>query len=76
MAHAVKVERLGDDLVIRLPEKALARLKAKVGDTLELTEHPEGFVLSAYDAEFSRQMEAMRYVMEKHRDVLRMLSES
>jgi hypothetical protein len=32
--------------------------------------------LRAYDTEFSRQMEAMRYVMEKHRDVLRMLAES
>ncbi len=75
MPIVVKVERLGDDLVIRLPEETLARLKVKVGDTLELVEHPEGFVLSAYDAEFSPQMEAMRYVMKKHRDVLRMLAE-
>jgi len=76
MAITVKIERVGDDPIIKLPEEALAHLKANVGDTLELVEHPEGFVLRAYDTEFSRQMEAMRYVMEKHRDVLRMLAES
>lgn len=76
MAITVKVERLGDELVIKLPEDALARLKADVGDTLELVEHPEGFILSAYDAELSRQMKAMRHVMQKHRDVLQMLSKS
>jgi hypothetical protein len=46
------------------------------GDTLNLVKHPDGYVLSAYDAEFSRQMEAGRHIMKKHRDVLRMLSKS
>jgi len=36
----------------------------------------EGFVLSAYDEEFAKKMEAIRHVMRKHRDVLRMLAES
>ena len=76
MAITVKIERVGDGLMIKLPEEALARLKARVGDTLELVEHPQGFVLSPWDGEFSRQMEAMRYVMRKHRDVLQMLSKS
>ena len=74
MKLTMKLERLGDDLAIGLPGEALARLRATAGDTLEVKKHPEGLILCAYDAEFSRQMKAVRHVMEKHKDVLRMLS--
>jgi hypothetical protein len=36
MAITVKIERIGDDPITKLPEEALAHLKANVGDTSNL----------------------------------------
>ena len=39
-----------------LPKEALAKLNVTKGDTLMLTETPEGFVPTPYDVTFERQM--------------------
>jgi putative addiction module antidote len=75
MATAVKVTQIGNSLGIVLPKEMLTRLKIEKGDSLHVVEQPGGFVLTAYDEEFARQMEAMRYIMRENRDVLRRLAE-
>jgi putative addiction module antidote len=72
----LRLTQIGNSVGVILPKEVLAELNVEKGDSLNLVKHPDGFVLSAYDAEFSRQMEAARHVMKKHRDVLRMLSKS
>lgn len=72
----LKLTQIGNSVGVILPKEVLAELNVEKGDTLNLVKHLDGYVLSAYDAEFSRQMEAGRYIMKKHRDVLRMLSKS
>jgi hypothetical protein len=76
MSFTAKIEQHGDDLFISIPEDALTHLRAKVGDSLELVRTPDGILLHYHDVEFSKQMAAARLVMERNRDVLRMLSES
>jgi putative addiction module antidote len=71
----VKVTQVGNSLGIVLPKEMLAELNVEKGDSLHLVKHPDGFILSAYDEDFARKMEAIRHVMKKHRDVLRMLAE-
>lgn len=75
MTTTAKVERFGDDFVIKLPEEAIAHLSAKVGDSLELVRTPDGLLLHYHDVEFSKQMAAARLVMEQNREVLRRLAE-
>ena len=57
----------------KAPE-ALAALKVEKGDTLILTEAPDGIRFTAYDPETSQQLTAMRSVMKKRRHALRELA--
>jgi putative addiction module antidote len=75
MAVVVKVQQIGEDLAIILPEEVLAHLKASAGDTLGFVMTPNGLLLTAYDAHFAEQMAAMNHVMDENREVLRKLAE-
>ena len=53
----------------------MARLKVQKGDTLYLTEMPDGgYRLSPYDPEFERQMKLAEQIMHDDRDILRALA--
>lgn len=75
MATAIKVIAIGNSSGIVLPKETLACLNLQKGDTLYLTESPEGIRLVPYDEEFARQMEAAREIMRENRDVLKKLAE-
>lgn len=75
MATAVKVIPVGNSSGVILPKETLARLNIKRGDTLYITDGPEGIRLSPFDEEFARQMEAAREIMRENRDVLQRLAE-
>ena len=75
MATALKVIAIGNSSGGILPKETLARMNVQKGDTLFLTEGPEGIRLVPYDEEFARQMEAAREIMRENRDVLRSLAE-
>ncbi|WP_298726297.1 AbrB/MazE/SpoVT family DNA-binding domain-containing protein [uncultured Ferrovibrio sp.] len=71
---ALKLTQVGNSTGVVLPKDALSRLKVEKGDTLYLTETPDGFRLTPYNPEFERQMEMARKIMKEHRDVLRELA--
>jgi putative addiction module antidote len=71
---ALKLKKMGNSVGVILPQDLLARLRVQLGDTLYLTEAPDGVRLTAYDPEFERQMEVARKVMREDRDVLRELA--
>ena len=75
MATAVKVISIGNSNGIILPKETLARLNVQKGDTLYLTEGPQGIRLVPYDEEFARQMEVAREIIRENRDVLKRLAE-
>jgi putative addiction module antidote len=75
MAVTAKVLTIGSSLGVVLTKDILARLKVEKGDTLYISETPDGIKLTPYDQEFAEEMEAGRRVMRKHRDVLRRLAE-
>ena len=53
----------------------MARLRVKKGDTLYLTEAPDGgYRLTPYDPEFARQMAIAEEIMHDDREVLRALA--
>ena len=69
----VEVIRVGEELGIILPPETLKHLNVQVGDTLYITEQPDGIHLSAVEPE---ALDAMKRVMRKNRDVLKMLADS
>lgn len=70
----LKVTTVGSSAGIVLPKEVLSRLKIAKGDSVFLTESPEGFRITPYDPEFERQMGLARKVMSERRDVLRALA--
>jgi putative addiction module antidote len=70
----LKITTVGSSAGVILPKEVLARLRVAKGDTIFLTEAPEGFRITAYDPEFEEQMTLARKFMRKHRDALRELA--
>jgi putative addiction module antidote len=72
--HAMKLTQIGNSVGLILPKEVLARLKLEKGDTVFMTETPEGVALRPYDPAFETQMEAARTIMKKRRAVLHELA--
>lgn len=70
----LRVRKIGNSLGVILPREVLAMLKVGEGDTLYLTEAPDGFLLTKHDTDRARQIEAMRTVMHDYRETLRVLA--
>jgi putative addiction module antidote len=71
---ALKITKVGNSSGLLLPKEALSRLRVERGDTIYLTETPDGFRLTPHDPEFERQVAAMRRVAKRRRKVLRELA--
>ncbi len=71
---ALKLSRIGNSVGVVLPKDVLARLHLEAGDTVYLTEAPDGYRLTPYEAGFEAQMRVAETVMRENRDVLRQLA--
>jgi putative addiction module antidote len=72
---AFKVTMVGSSVGFILPKAAQERLKVGKGDTLYLTEAPDGsYRLTPYSPDFERQMALAETIMLDDRDVLRALA--
>ncbi|HET7569166.1 MAG TPA: AbrB/MazE/SpoVT family DNA-binding domain-containing protein [Gammaproteobacteria bacterium] len=72
----LKITTVGNSAGIVLPKELLARLRLKKGDTVYVTETPDGIKLMPYDEEFARQMEVAEEVMRRRRNLLHKLAEN
>ena len=70
----LKLTAVGDSLGVVLPKEALARLKLAQGDSLFLTETPDGYRLTPYNPSFEQQMQFARQIMKARRAALRELA--
>ena len=70
----LKVTTIGSSAGIILPKEVLARLKIAKGDTVFLTESPDGVRITPYDPAFEEDMTLARQVMRKRRHLLRELA--
>lgn len=71
----LKIVTVGNSIGVTLPKELLQRLRVSKGDTLYVTETPNGVEISPYDPEFAKQMDVAEEVMRERRDVLRKLAE-
>lgn len=71
---ALKLTQIGNSVGVILPKEVLARLKVEKGDTVYLTESPDGVRITPNDPTFEVQMTAARKIMKKRRNVLKELA--
>ncbi|MEQ9491116.1 MAG: transcriptional regulator [Alphaproteobacteria bacterium] len=72
---SAKVTTIGTSSGIIFNKEAMAKMRLKKGDTVFLTEAPDGgFRITAYDPEFERQNALAEDIMHEDREVLRALS--
>ena len=70
----LKLTAIGNSLGVVLPKEALGRPKVGKGDTLYITESPDGYRLTPYSPGFEEHMSAARKIMKKRRAALRELA--
>ncbi len=70
----LKLTAIGNSAGVVLPKDVLARLKLEKGDSVYLTESPDGYRLTPYNPEFEQKMETARKIMKKRRAALRELA--
>ncbi|WP_297367335.1 transcriptional regulator [Acidocella sp.] len=71
----MKITTVGASSGVILSKEVMAKLKVQKGDTLYLTETPDGgFRVTPYDPEFERQMKLAEQIMHDDRDILRALA--
>jgi putative addiction module antidote len=71
---ALKLRKIGNSVGALIPQEALSALNVREGDTLYLTQAPDGFRITPYDPEFEEQMKVAREVMKRDRNLLRALA--
>lgn len=72
--QALKLTQIGNSVGVILPKEILARLKVEKGDTVFVTESPDGVRITPHDPSFETQMTAARKIMKKRRNVLKELA--
>ena len=70
----LKLIAVGNSTGVVFPKEVLARLKLDKGDSVYLTDSPDGYRLTPYNPEFEQQMEVARRIMNRRRAALRKLA--
>jgi putative addiction module antidote len=75
MAIELKVRKVGNSLGVVLPKEALARLQVEEGQSVYLTETPEGsYRVTAGNPEFAKTMAIVDSLSRRYRNALRELA--
>ena len=75
MNTSIKLTKIGNSTVAVFPQELLAHLRVGPGDTLYVSEAPDGGVrLTASNPAFEAKMAAAERIMREDRDILRVLA--
>jgi putative addiction module antidote len=72
--HMLKLTQIGNSVGVILPKEALSRLRLEKGQSVFLTETPDGYALTPYDPTLEEQIEAGREFMREFRDTFHQLA--
>lgn len=74
MQSTLRITQIGNSLGVVLPKEILAKLRVEKGDTLFVTETPEGVTLTPFDPTFEQQVALGREFMSEYRDTFHALA--
>jgi putative addiction module antidote len=72
--HMLKLTQIGNSIGVILPKEALARLKVEKGQSVFLTDTPDGYAITPYDPDLEDQIQAGRTFMNEFRDTFHQLA--
>lgn len=72
--HMLKLTQIGNSVGVILPKEALARLRLEKGQSVFLTDTPDGFAITPYDPTLEEQVQAGRAFMSEFRDTFHQLA--
>ena len=72
--HMLKLTQIGNSVGVVLPKEALARLKLSKGESIFLTETPDGYALTPYAQALEDEIKAGREFMHEFRDTFHQLA--
>ena len=72
--HTLKLTQIGNSVGVILPKEVLGKLKLEKGDSIFITETPDGYAITPYAPNFETQMQAAEEIMKRRRHVLRELA--
>ena len=74
-AYRLKLTQIGNSVGVILPKEVLAKLRLREGQSLVMTETPEGLLLTPYDPALDAQIEAGSAFMCEFRDTFQQLAQ-
>lgn len=74
MHFTLKLTQIGNSVGVVLPKEALAAMKLEKGDTVHLSDTPDGFQLSPYDPKIEDELKLGREFMREYRDTFHALA--
>ena len=72
--HTLKLTQIGNSVGVILPKEVLGKLKLQKGDSIFITETPDGYAITPYDPAVEEQLQAGRDFMREYRDTFRQLA--
>lgn len=72
--YTIKIQKIGDSLVIILPEEVLQQLSIGEGDNVFVTETADGVQITTKDPEFERAMKISQKGSNQYKNALRELA--
>jgi putative addiction module antidote len=72
--HMLKLTQIGNSVGVILPREVLGRLRLGKGESVFLTETPDGYVLTPYDPALEEEISAGRSFMNEYRDTFHALA--
>jgi putative addiction module antidote len=74
MNMQLKVTKIGNSAGVILPKELLARLRVEAGDSLYVSETPDGVRITANNPDFAAKMALAETIMRDDRDILNVLA--
>ena len=75
MNMPLKLVKVGNSTGVVVPREMLARLRVSQGDSIYLSEAPDGYRISATNPDFEKKMALAEKIMREDRDILRVLAQ-
>ena len=72
--HTLKLTQIGNSVGVILPKEVLGKLKLEKGDSVFITETPDGYAITPYDPAVEEQLQAGRDFMREYRDTFHQLA--
>ena len=72
--HMLKLTQIGNSVGVILPKEALSRLKLGKGESVFMTETPDGYTLTPYDPAIDEEITAGRAFMRDFKDTFHQLA--